>query len=61
MLRADYYERSEKPRYLGDPALPLEFDPYLYRLEQKDRAARIKQIHEQGTQAVADALSRLAF
>ena len=39
MLRADYYERGEKPRYLGDSALPVEFDPYLYRLEQKERAS----------------------
>jgi hypothetical protein len=59
MLRADYYERAEKPRYLGDPALPLEFDPYLYRLEQKERALRIMRVREQGTQAVADALSGL--
>ena len=61
MLRADYYERSEKPRYLGDPALPLEFDPYLYRLEQKERALRITRIREQGAQAVAEALSGLNF
>ena len=61
MLRADYYERGEKPRYLGDPGLPLEFDPYLYRLVQKDRALRVTRIREQGTQAVADALSSLVF
>ena len=61
MLRADYYERLEKPRYLGDPALPLEFDPYLYRLEQKERALRIMHIREQGTQAVAEALSGLTL
>ncbi len=58
-LRADYYERSDKPRYLGDPALPLEFDPYLYRLEQKERALRIVRIRENGAKAVADALSDL--
>ena len=61
LLRADYYERAEKPRYLGDSALPLEFDPYLYRLEQKERALRIMRIREQGTQAVADALSGLTL
>jgi hypothetical protein len=59
MLRADYHERGEKPRYLGDPVLPLEFDPYLYRLEQKERALRIMRVREQGAQAVADALSDL--
>ncbi len=57
ILRADYFERSEKPRYLGDPALPLEFDPYLYRLEQKERARSIMRVREQGTRAVAEALS----
>ncbi|WP_246388798.1 hypothetical protein [Microvirga mediterraneensis] len=57
LLRADYYERADKPRYLGDPALPLEFDPYLYRLEQKERALRIMRVREQGTQAVAEALA----
>lgn len=59
MLRADYYERADKPRYAGDPALPLEFDPYLYRLEQKERALRIMRVREQGAQAVAEALSDL--
>lgn len=59
MLRADYYERGEKPRYPGDPTLPLELDPYLYRLEQKDRSLRIMRIREQGAQAVAEALSDL--
>ena len=58
-LRADYYERGDKPRYLGDPVLPLEFDPYLYRLEQKERALRIVRIRENGAKAVADALSDL--
>ncbi|WP_245435312.1 hypothetical protein [Microvirga calopogonii] len=57
LLRADYYERADKPRYLGDPALPLEFDPYLYRLEQKERALRVMRVREQGTQAVAEALA----
>src|SRR6478736_5061681 len=57
MLRADYDELGDKPRYLGDTALPLEFDPYLYRLEQKERALRIMRVREQGTQAVAEALA----
>jgi hypothetical protein len=58
-LRADYYERGDKPKYVGDPALPLEFDPYLYRLEQKERASRFMRIREHGTTAVARALSNL--
>ena len=58
-LRAEYYARGQRPRYLGDPGLPLEFDPYLYRIEQKERALRIMRIREQGTTAVANALSDL--
>ena len=58
-LRADYYLRGDKPKYLGDPALPVEFDPYLYRLEQKERASRIMRVREHGTTAVATALSDL--
>jgi len=58
-LRADYYLRGDKSKYLGDPALPVEFDPYLYRLEQKERASRIMRIREHGTTAVATALSDL--
>ena len=58
-LRADYYERGDKPKYLGDSALPIEFDPYLYRLEQKERASRIMRIREHGATAVAAALSDL--
>jgi hypothetical protein len=56
LLRAEYYERSDKPRYLGDPALPLEFDPYLHELEQKERAVRTRRIRELGTNAIAAAL-----
>ena len=58
-LRADYYLRADKPQYLGDPTLPIEFDPYLYRLEQKERASRIMRIREHGSTAVAMALSDL--
>ena len=58
-LRADYYERGDKPKYVGDPALPLKFDPYLYRIEQKERASRIMRIREHGTMAVARELSNL--
>ena len=56
MLRAEYYERSDKPRFLGDPALPLEFDPYLQRLDQKERDLRSSMIGEKGRHAVAAAL-----
>lgn len=56
LLRAEYYERGDKPRFLGDPVLPLEFDPYLQRLDQKERALRASMIGEKGRQAIAAAL-----
>jgi hypothetical protein len=56
MLRAEYYERGDKPRFLGDPALPLEFDFYLQRLDQKERDLRSSMIGEKGKHAVAAAL-----
>jgi hypothetical protein len=57
LLRAEYYERGDKPRFLGDPALPLEFDPYLQRLDQRERNLRSSMIGEKGRHAVAAALS----
>jgi len=58
-LRADYYLRADKPQYLGDAALPVEFDPYLYRLEHKERTFRIMRIREHRATAAATALSDL--
>jgi hypothetical protein len=49
-LRSVYNVESEKPQYLGDPALPPEFSPQLRRLESRLKA------HETGTEAVEDAL-----
>ena len=40
-------------------SLTLEFDSYLSRLEQVERAARLDRIREHGALAVADALSDL--
>lgn len=58
-LRAEYFQRGDRPKYLGDPALPLAFDSYLYRLEQVERASKLVRIREHGALAVADALSAL--
>lgn len=58
-LRAEYFKRGDRPKYLGDPALPLKFDLYLYRLEQVERASRLARVREHGGLAVADALSDL--
>lgn len=58
-LRAEYFQRGDRPKYLGDTALPLEFDSHLYRLEESERAAKLARIQEQGVLAVANALSDL--
>lgn len=60
-LRAVYYQRSEQPQYVGDPALPLEFDPYLYRLYQKERASRLERAEQVGLSSVASALNSLTI
>jgi hypothetical protein len=49
-LRVTYLEMQDKPAYLGDPALPPEFDIHLLRLSRRQRAS------EQGLAAVAAAL-----
>jgi hypothetical protein len=56
-LRAQLYELSEKPQYLGDPVVPQEFDPIIEKIEKKDRARRTAKIEEAGRQAVEAALT----
>jgi hypothetical protein len=50
-LRAAYNELAGKPKYLGDPALPPEFDQQLLRMEMMLRT------HEEGIEAVKEALA----
>jgi hypothetical protein len=49
-LRAAYYETSDRPAYLGDPAIPPELDAHVRRLEQRER------VHVKGIEAVEEAL-----
>lgn len=56
-LRTEYYQLGDRPAYLGDGALPISFDAYLLRLEEKERDSRARWIHDIGTQVVADALA----
>lgn len=56
-LRALLYELSDKPKYLGDPNVPLEFDALLNRIEDKERMQRKLRIEQLGERAVAAALS----
>ncbi|GEO14178.1 hypothetical protein [Microvirga aerophila] len=56
-LRAQLHELGEKPKYLGDPMVPREFDPIIEKIEKKDRARRTAKIEEAGRQAVEAALT----
>jgi hypothetical protein len=59
-LRTTYNaEAPEKPAYLGDTALPLEFELQLQRLEASERRRLREMAHELGTQAVEQALRDL--
>ncbi|MET0428626.1 MAG: hypothetical protein ABW026_09010 [Microvirga sp.] len=60
-LRATYHETSERPKFVGDPALPLEFDPLLYRLYQKERTFRLERAETTGLAAVAVALGTMSL
>lgn len=53
-LRGVYTEAAPEPRFLGDePSVPEKFEPQLRRLE-----TRLK-THEEGTEAVEQALERI--
>ena len=49
-LRAAYAEVADKPAYLGDPALPPEFEHQLLQVE------RSEEVHEKAVEAVREVL-----
>ena len=49
-LRAEYQLVADKPAFLGDPAIPVEFEHHLSRLDRREKA------HERGIEAVKAAL-----
>lgn len=55
-LRAELYETGDKPQYLGDPAMPREFDPLIEEIVKKERARVSDRAQQAGYQAVASAL-----
>ncbi len=57
-LRAQYHETGDKPKYLGDPMVPVEFDPLLDKIDKTERKHKAEKIGEAGRQAVAAALGR---
>jgi hypothetical protein len=57
-LRTSYNTvTAEKPAYLGDPAVPLEFELQLQRLEASERRKIREKAHDRGVEAVAQALN----
>jgi hypothetical protein len=55
-LRAQYHETGDKPKYLGDPMVPVEFDPLLDQIDKTERKRKAEKIGELGREAVAAAL-----
>lgn len=55
-LRSELYETGERPQYLGDPAIPPEFEPLIEQIVRKDRSRASNLAEDAGYQAVADAL-----
>jgi hypothetical protein len=55
-LRAQYHETGEKPKYLGDPMVPVAFDPLLDKIDKTERKRKADKVGEAGRQAVAAAL-----
>ena len=55
-LRSAYHELAAKPAFLGDPAIPVEFDYHLQRLEAVEKARHSEKVRNQGIEAVKSAL-----
>ena len=55
-LRSTYQTVSEKPAFLGDPAIPVEFEHHLQRLEEVETGRRREKVHTQAVEAVKSAL-----
>ena len=59
-LRAAYQMMAEKPAFLGDPALPPEFDRQIAQLEERERSEMRERAHNLGIEAVEAALRGVA-
>jgi hypothetical protein len=55
-LRSAYHTLEDKPAFLGDPAIPVEFEHHLQRLEAVERVRRTEKVRTQGIAAVKSAL-----
>jgi hypothetical protein len=59
-LRSAYHELAEKPAFLGDPAVPAEFEYHLQRLEAVEKVRHEEKVHNQAVEAVKTALEDIA-
>ena len=59
-LRSAYHELAEKPAFLGDPAVPVEFEYHLQRLEAVEKVRHTEKVHNQAVEAVKAALENIA-
>jgi hypothetical protein len=59
-LRTTYQTMAEKPAFLGDPAVPAEFEHHLQRLEAVERGRQRARIRDKGVEAVRTALEDIA-
>ena len=58
-LRSAYHELAEKPTFLGDPAVPVEFEYHLQRLEAVEKVRHTEKVHNQAVDAVKAALEEI--
>ena len=58
-LRTTYTALTDKPAFLGDAAVPPQFEEHLQRLEAKDRERHHEKVRQRGIAAVESALQNL--
>ena len=58
-LRSTYHATEEKPAFLGDPAIPVEFEYQLQRLEAVEKVRHTEKVHNQAVEAVKTALEEI--
>jgi len=58
-LRSTYHATEEKPAFLGDPAIPVEFEYQLQRLDAVEKVRHTEKVHNQAVEAVKSALEEI--
>jgi hypothetical protein len=55
-LRSTYHATEDKPAFLGDPAIPVEFEHQLQRLETVEKVRHTEKVQNKAIEAVKSAL-----